>query len=73
MVLRTPEKWEQILLRRGLTVSVGPIRNVAGVAKAVPVYEDVAVLGIDRVRSMRCVTGVCCCCHKFLLMLGVTP
>jgi hypothetical protein len=58
----------------GSNSSVGPVRNVPGVAKAVPARDKFAVLGIDRaVRSMRCVTGVCCCCHKFLLMLGVTP
>lgn len=58
----------------GSKLSVGPIRNVPGVAKALPVRSEFAVLGIGReVRSMRCVTGVCCCCHKFLLMLGVTP
>jgi hypothetical protein len=58
----------------GSNCNVGPIRKLPEAEKAIPVFDELPVLGIGRgVCSMRFVTGVCCCCHKFLLMLGVTP
>lgn len=52
---------------------MGPIRKLPGAEKAVPIFNELPVLAIGHVGwSVRFVTGVCCCCHKFLLMLGVT-